>query len=732
MKYFLFTFFLFLNCFDVLADETEPEKVIDEIVVTAEFNHDNPLNLPMSVSVLSSDDINQRNANHLEDLLFMTPNVNYSTGASRGKFYQIRGIGERSEFTEPVNYSVGVIIDGIDFTGIALGASTFDIKQVEILRGPQGTLYGANALAGLVNMVSYNPTKDFYSQIEALISEYGGRNISAVLSGTSEGQIGYRVGIKNSKSNGYVKNIFLNKDDTNNLDQTIAKAKFTKNLNNINLILNIFYGDIDNGYDAFSLDNTRVTYSDNPGHDRQKTSASSLKIERDLKSNNRLEILVSYAESDLSYAYDEDWSNAGICNNTPCDFSIHGFDWWYSSFDSFERDNKNHTLDIRYVSGSENFPWVVGVYNRGQDINLLREYTYLENNFKSSFDTENSAIYGQFDSNITTEVKIIGGLRFEKRKADYIDNNGPAPEGFFCIAIYPRPESCLFNNQYSNSENFWGGKLSIQNKIDERTMVYGLISRGYKPGGINIDGKINQENLNYKSETMWNYEAGIKTRLLDETLFLQASLFYQDRDDVQTKQSLVTSIKSGIEGGECPCTFTDYIGNAASGTNYGFELELLWMINNKLEVSSSLGILETELKDFLSYSHINADPVNGISFDLSGRDQSHAPNYQFNFLIKYNFNENIFINFNIESKDEFYFSDRHSSKSDSYTLLNFLIGYKLDRWEINLFGKNLTNEDYQTRGFGSFGNDPRKFYITESYNQYAAPRVIGVNGKVSF
>ena len=190
MKYFLFTFLLFLNCFDVLADETQPFKVIDEIVVTAEFNHDNPFNLPLSVSILSSDDINQRNANHLEDLLFMTPNVNYSTGASRGKFYQIRGIGERSEFTEPVNYSVGIIIDGIDFTGIALGASTFDIKQVEILRGPQGTLYGANALAGLVNMVSYNPTKDFYSQIEALISEYGGRNISAVLSGTSEGQIG--------------------------------------------------------------------------------------------------------------------------------------------------------------------------------------------------------------------------------------------------------------------------------------------------------------------------------------------------------------------------------------------------------------------------------------------------------------------------------------------------------------------------------------------------------------
>ena len=323
-------------------------------------------------------------------------------------------------------------------------------------------------------------------------------------------------------------------------------------------------------------------------------------------------------------------------------------------------------------------------------------------------------------------------MRFEKRKADYTDNNAPAPEGFFCIAIYPRPESCLFNNQYSNSENFWGGKLSIQNKINERTMIYGLVSRGYKPGGINIDGKINQENLNYKSETMWNYETGIKTSLFNETLFLQASLFYQDREDVQTKQSLVASIKSGIEGDECPCTFTDYIGNAASGNNYGFELEFLWVINNKLEVSSSLGILETEFKNFKSYSHINADPANGTFFDLSGRDQSHAPNYQFNFLINYNFNENIFINFNIESKDEFYFSDRHGSKSDSYTLLNFLIGYKIKTWDINLFGKNLTDEDYQTRGFGSFGNDPRKFYITEPYNQYAAPRVIGVSGKKSF
>lgn len=86
MKYFLLAFLLVLNCLCVSAKETQSGNGIDEIVVTAEFNQDNPFNLPLSVSVLDSDDINQRNASHLEDLLFMAPNVNYSTGASRGNF----------------------------------------------------------------------------------------------------------------------------------------------------------------------------------------------------------------------------------------------------------------------------------------------------------------------------------------------------------------------------------------------------------------------------------------------------------------------------------------------------------------------------------------------------------------------------------------------------------------------------------------------------------------------
>ena len=120
----------------------------------------------LSVTVINEEDIINRNAQHIEDILFAIPNINYSTGSSRGKFLQIRGIGERSEFTEPVNYSVGVIIDGIDFTGISLAASTFDVEQIEVLRGPQGTIYGANALAGLINIVSNSPETKLYSEFQ--------------------------------------------------------------------------------------------------------------------------------------------------------------------------------------------------------------------------------------------------------------------------------------------------------------------------------------------------------------------------------------------------------------------------------------------------------------------------------------------------------------------------------------------------------------------------------------
>ncbi|MEH6558908.1 MAG: TonB-dependent receptor plug domain-containing protein [Oceanicoccus sp.] len=121
---------------------------------------------------MTADDINSRSAQHLEQMLALAPNVNFSGGSSRTRYIQIRGIGERSQFSSPINPSVGTIIDDVDFSGIGIARTLFDVERVEILHGPQGTRYGANALAGIVAITSTAPSEDFNGYVESTLGNY--------------------------------------------------------------------------------------------------------------------------------------------------------------------------------------------------------------------------------------------------------------------------------------------------------------------------------------------------------------------------------------------------------------------------------------------------------------------------------------------------------------------------------------------------------------------------------
>ena len=135
------------------AQDSAPVS-IEEIRVTADFRASADLDIASSVTVMTEEVIASRGAQHIEELVNAIPNVNYAAGSNRARFFQIRGIGERSQFVAPINPSVGVLIDNVDFSGAGTIATTMDIEQVEVLRGPQGTRYGANALAGLINIRS--------------------------------------------------------------------------------------------------------------------------------------------------------------------------------------------------------------------------------------------------------------------------------------------------------------------------------------------------------------------------------------------------------------------------------------------------------------------------------------------------------------------------------------------------------------------------------------------------
>lgn len=700
-----------------VADTQKPfankETPLEELVVTAELLENNILELPNSVSLIDQDAIAARSARHLEDLLNLAPNVNFASGASRGRFIQVRGIGERSEFQEPIINSVGVIVDGIDFTGIATAATTLDVQQVEVLRGPQGTLFGANALAGLINVVSYRPSDTRYAKLDVAVEDYGGQQLGAVLSGPATERSAYRVALSHFHSDGFTENVFLDRDDTNSIEETAARLRWVSEVNDrLELDATILLADIDNGYDAFSLDNTRQTYSDNPGRDRQKTRAGALHARYQLKDQLQFVASLSTADSELEYSYDEDWSHPGICNHTACDSALFGFDWFYASTDNYQRDNQNTSFDVKLVSTQPGaVSWVGGIYHREQDIDLLRRYTFNDGDFQSALSTSNTALYGQVDVALAEQWSLSTGLRFETRDLEYLDNSNAAAQV---------------------DENLWGARLALEYRATNGTFYYGLISRGYKPGGFNLDGSISFEQREFDSETMLNYELGIKGLWFNDALQLQASVFYQDRDGIQSKQSIVRSIATGETGANCPCSFTDFTDNAASGSNRGFEVEFNWLASASLTLFGSLGILDTQFNQLLSFEHVNADRDNGIAFDLNGREQAHAPGYQWFVGAHYDLNEQLRITASLEAKDDFFFSDRHEERSDAYELLNFEIAYRVDNWQVALYGKNLTDKLVKTRGFGSFGNDPRKFYETEAYNQFAAPRVLGVKASIEF
>lgn len=670
------------------------DHVIDEIVVSADFRDTKLLESAASITVLDSQTIAKRQARHLEQLLNLAPNVNFSSGASRGRFIQIRGIGERSQFVEPINPSVGILVDGIDFTGIAGAATTMDIQQVEILRGPQGTLHGANALAGLINLQAVQPSKQTEGSLEISLAEYNSQTISAGIGGAINEELGYRFAVQKHSADGYIENEFLNRDDTDNIDELSIRSILDWQASvDTNLKLTVFHVDADNGYDAFSLDNTRHTLSDNPGHDRHEGTAVALQSSWQANQNFELASTLSYANNNLEYGYDEDWTYSDICVDFICVFD------GYSSVDNYIRDSKNTSIDVRLVSkdGGKVFSgstdWVLGVYWRDQGEELLRQYSFAGSDFTSDFNTRNLAIYGQLDSQLSSAITLITGLRIEQRKADYADSQLVA---------------------HDVDEDLWGGRIAMQYQTSADYMVYGLISRGYKAGGVNSDPDLAAADREFDTEQMWNFETGIKGLWLDGSLQAQVALFYQLRDDIQIKQSLVQPIEDTNA-----VSFTDYFGNSAEGSNYGIEVEFNYLASDTLALFGSVGLLETEYDTPLSDT-------------LDSREQAHAPAYQFSLGASVQLSDNLALTVDVEGKDEFFLSSRHSTETQAYELVNANMVYDAGDWELSLWGRNLTDEDVIVRGFGSFGNDPRNGYITEPYYQFGEPRVFGLSGKYDF
>ncbi|MFT5794103.1 MAG: outer membrane receptor protein involved in Fe transport [Candidatus Azotimanducaceae bacterium] len=661
---------------------------LEEVIVVADFRDINEAVAPSSISIISADVIAARGAQHFEEVIARIPNFNFAGGTGRSRFFQIRGIGERSQFVDPINPSVGLLIDNVDFSGIGSVATLMDVKQIDVLRGPQGTRYGANALAGLINITTNDPEPDFGANIRATVGDYGHSTLGFTTTGPLTDNTSFRLAAEKHESDGFYSNRFLNRDDVNRRDETSLRGKL-KMVSDADAdtawqtVLTLANTDVDNGYDAFTFDNTRVTQSDQPGFDRQESTSIASDTTWYGKTMD-LQVIASVANTDSEYGFDEDWSFLGFHPDE------------YSSFDNYERQRDTASLEARLISNEPllvaglETDWIVGIYSLKTDEELQRTYTF-DSDFRSDFDFTNLALFTQLDTALTSQWNWSTGLRIERRTANYSDSR---------------------DVQFDPDETLWGGRLALQYTPQAGQMYYVSLSRGYKAGGFNTDGSLDADLREFSSESLLELELGAKLNLMDDRLTLRGAVFYDQRRDQQVKSSLLRARPNGST------EFIEYLGNAAEGTNRGIELETQWLALDTLTLYANVGLLRARFDEF----------INEAGVDLAGRDQAQAPRYTYSYGGQWRLG-NWQSDLSVDGKDDFFFSDRHELRSTSLALLNANISYVQPDWQLRLWGRNLTNKDYTIRGFGSFGNNPANGYTTEPYVQFGEPRMIGLSAE---
>ena len=253
----------------------------------------------------------------IRDRSYLVPNLNYAASDSRARYFQIRGIGERSGYQGTPNSSVGFLIDDIDYSGQGGIATLFDVDQVEVFRGPQGSRSGANALAGLIYIKTKDPTEKFEGISELTLGDYGTQNIGIAFGGPMQNKkLKYRLVLRTDYADGFRKNTYLNKSDTSKKDELTLRYKLNWELNETtNLDFLVSKVDMDDPADIWTIDGSLNTLSDRPGMDSQNTNSYGIKITKDF-SNFIVQSLTSATKTDVIFSYDADWGNADSVSYT--------------------------------------------------------------------------------------------------------------------------------------------------------------------------------------------------------------------------------------------------------------------------------------------------------------------------------------------------------------------------------------------------------------------------------
>ena len=463
-------FFLFFFSINLISED------IEEVIVQGNWRETRLVEEDSSVLVLSSKETQSAPIKHFENLSYLIPNLNFAASDSRARHFQIRGIGERSGYERTPNSAVGFLVDDIDYSGQGGIATTFDVDQIEVHRGPQGSRIGSSAMAGLIYIKTKEPTKEFEGVSEITTGEYGTRNVGIAFGGSAQDneEFTYRIALRKDYSDGFRKNLYSGKSDTSKKDESTYRLKANWEINSESTIKFLMTQiDLDDPADIWTIDGSLNTLSDRPGMDSQKTDAYGIKFFHETD-NFEFQSLTSVTDTNVVLSYDADWGNPAT--HAP---------YIYDYFSETQRKRETFSQEFRFLSNladldeNKRSEWVLGLhFFESKETNLknddgiygdpLDPYSpYIsESSSTSKFSVDNFSIFGNLNYLINDSTTFSLGARWEDSESTYSDS---------------------FGESLNPSDKISGGKISINKILKQDTNIFISIARGYNQGGFNLN-----------------------------------------------------------------------------------------------------------------------------------------------------------------------------------------------------------------------------------------------------
>lgn len=781
------------------------EEVLEEVIVTAQRIEQNVNEIGMSITVFSGQTLRDQGIYSTEQLSLITPGLQVNEVAAIGvPVYTIRGVGFQ-DLSTAASSTVGLYADDVNIPYAVMSRGIlFDLDRIEVLKGPQGDLYGRNTTAGQISYVSKKPTMEYEAGVVAGYSSYETFDLEGYVSGPLGDSVQGRLSFRSLQSGeGWQKDL-TSDDELGKLD-TIAvrgfldfditdtislrfKAHYSKDQSD-NQVPTAFNG-LDAGLDQpfnFPYIPVHLYLDPETGGFREQPPWYSTGDAEAASWTNTWTSSVTGTTWDLRPERDNELKGFSANLSWEIDdltlVSITGYDE-FERDDTFDSDggsfvdgsNKTETdietfsQEIRLQSQTENLSWIAGLYYSHDEMNEAYRLFMADSLFGdagaifdvSPFDvtpiytvdnqynqeTESKAVFGHLEWSFSERFKLILGGRYTDEDRKFFgcsyDGGDGGIAGFWnatfgatlqpgdCMLLDDDPASPLFFGKLIGTANIndafhevddsintqaWMWKIGLDYAINHSSLVYGVISRGFKSGGFNgVSAQTTTQWQPYDKETLTSYEIGTKLGLLDNTMQLNLAAFYYDYKDKQESDTFVTPAGSLIG-----------LTNVPKSEITGVELEWLWLPVDGLNLSLMASWLDSEIKEWDAVDPSSVWP-DVQTFDASGSELPMTPDWSYSAVASYRWNFGNGVHLDLAG-DVYYTGEttggtKAYTATEDYTIVNtrITLGSESGSWYAQAWCRNLTDEYYYTSSMTSNGpyarilGMPRTMGITVGFN----------------